>query len=385
MRATPGSSPRTSACGATNGDRVDTLPPLFWHSSFAGRTTTVVGPFFERTTPESHAVGLVPLFVHAQNAERTLTAVSRCCSIRAAQTTGRRDWFSCALFFHNRDPEGTVNALFPFYWSDVEEGSPHRHLLPASSGTSPTRRSTARRRWRGRSIGRTRRPTGPAASCRSPGTRATTPTATPRRRSSRCSTRGAGATTLSFYTLLAGYHRRGPSSFWYAVPVLHTDSPTSSFSMVVPLVFTPHQQGDRDDDHRHPPALARVARQPESGLSSTLVLFWHYRDIATSTYVGLPLYYDVHEYHLSRTTLLLPTLRALREQGGARRHHGDSAAAVLSALDADRRQHGRLPAAVGLQARSRPDHRGFPVLRAAGRAPTTSGPGSSRTTTTARD
>ena len=55
----------------TNGDRVDTLLPLFWHSSFAGRNTTVVGPYFERTTPDSHAVGVFPLFVYAKNSQRS--------------------------------------------------------------------------------------------------------------------------------------------------------------------------------------------------------------------------------------------------------------------------------------------------------------------------
>src|SRR6185312_11927640 len=55
------------------------------------------------------------------------------------------------------------------------------------------------------------------------------------------------------------------------------------------------------------PPLLHVSRgNPEAGLSSTLGLLWHYRDIASSTWVGLPLYYDLHEYKLSRTTLLLP-------------------------------------------------------------------------------
>jgi hypothetical protein len=76
--------------------------------------------------------------------------------------------------------------------------------------------------------------------------------------------------------------------------------------MVAPLVFT-HTKKATDTTTTVIPPLLHVSRSnPETSLSSTLVLFWHYRDIATSAYVGVPLYFDVHQYHLSRTTLFLP-------------------------------------------------------------------------------
>ena len=76
--------------------------------------------------------------------------------------------------------------------------------------------------------------------------------------------------------------------------------------MLAPLVFSHTNKATETTTTVIPPLLHVSRGNPETGLSSTLVLFSHYRDIATSAYVGLPLYYDVHQYHLSRTTMLLP-------------------------------------------------------------------------------
>ena len=56
---------------------------------------------------------------------------------------------------------------------------------------------------------------------------------------------------------------------------------------------------------------------PESSLTTTLALFWRTRDIASSTTLVLPLFYDVHEFHLNRTTVLFPLfVRYERESDG---------------------------------------------------------------------
>jgi hypothetical protein len=288
-----------------NGDQVDTLPPFFWHSTFSERTTTVVGPYFERTTPTAHTVGVVPLFVHGHDADRTMTAVLPLLLYQRSSNDGTRDWFSCALFFHDRDPEGTVNALFPLYWSDVKKDRRTDILFPifwhfADKTLDSETTLAGPFYWSHHQTDRTRGLLPIAWYSRDDGNGDASQALLP------LFYEGHGRDHLSFYTLLAGYHRRGPSRFWYAGPVLHTDSPTSSFTMLAPLVFS-HTSKATDTTTTVIPPLLHVSRgNPETGISSTLVLFWHYRDIATSAYVGLPLYYDVHQYHLSRTTLLLP-------------------------------------------------------------------------------
>ncbi len=288
-----------------NGDRVDTLPPFFWHSSFAGRATTVIGPFFERTTPDSHAVGVVPLFGYAKNSQRTWTVVPPLLLFHRSAADGRRDWFSCLLFFHDRDPAGTVNALFPFYWSDVKQDRRSDVVFPifwhfANSTADSASTVLVPFYWAHHGPERTRGLLPIAWYSRNDTNGDASQALLP------LFYEGHGKDHFSFYTLIGGYHRDGPSHFWYAGPILHTDSPKSSFSMLAPLLFSHTKKATETTTVVIPPLLHVSRGNPESGISSTLVLFWHYRDIATSTYIGLPLYYDVHEYHLSRTTLFLP-------------------------------------------------------------------------------
>ena len=288
-----------------NGDQVDTLPPLFWHSSFGGRSTTVIGPYFDRTTPTAKTYGVVPLFVRSTNAQRTLTAVPPLLLYERHATDNSSDWFSCLIYVHDRDPEGTANVLFPFYWSSVNKDHRRDILFPIfwhfADRTADTELTLAGPLfWSRNKTSQTRGLLPIAWFSRNAANGDASQAVLP------LFYQGHGKDHFSFYTLLGGYHRRGPSHFWYAGPVLHTDGVQSSFSMLAPLWFS-HTSKATDTTTTVIPPLLHVSRSnPESALSSTLVLFWHHRDIASSTYIGLPLYYDVHEYHLSRFTMLLP-------------------------------------------------------------------------------
>jgi hypothetical protein len=291
-----------------NGDRVDTLFPLFWHSSFAGRNTTVVGPFFDRRTPTGHVTGVIPLFVHAENAKRTLTAILPLLFYDWRASDGSSAWLSCGPFFHSRTPTGNTTGLFPIFWSTTHEGRTQSILFPIfwhfadqKAGTSwtlagPFYGSTSGTRqtrgllpiaWFTHDRGN-----GDAALALLPLFYA-----------------ASGHDHGSFYTLLGGYHHNGPAHFWYATPlVVHADSVQSSFSMFFPLWFRQTDKATETVTSVIPPLLHVSRGNPESGISTLLALFWHYHDIGTSTWLGLPLYFDVHEYHLSRTTLFLPLL-----------------------------------------------------------------------------
>ncbi len=289
----------------TNGDGVDTLPPLFWHSSFGGRTTTIVGPYFERTTPVASTFGLFPLFLRSTNPQRTLTVVPPLLLYQRSSADGTRDWFSCLLFFHDRDPAGTVNALFPIYWSDVKKDRRTDVVFPifwhfANTALDSSSTLAGPFYWSHDKATRTRGLLPIAWYSRNDATGDASQALLP------LFYEGHGRDHFSLYTAVAGYHRRGPSHFWYAGPALHTDSPSSSFSMLAPLWFSHTNKATETTTTVIPPLLHVSRGNPESGLSSTLLLFWHYRDIATSAYLGVPLYYDVHQYRLARTTMLLP-------------------------------------------------------------------------------
>jgi hypothetical protein len=289
----------------TNGDRVDTLLPLYWRSSFGGRVTTVVGPFFDRRTPDSRTTGLIPLAFQARNATRTMTAIPPLLLYHWRATNGSYEWFSCALFFHSRSADRSTTGLFPLWWSASSKDRRHDvvfplywHFADRAAATDWTlagpfyASSTGARRTRGllpvawftRDAGN-----GDAAQAVVP-----------------LFYEAHGRDHFSFYTLLGGYHRSAPARFWYAGPVVHTDSVQSRFSMLFPLWFSHTDKATETNTTVIPPLLHVSRGNPESGLSTTLALFWHYHDIGSSTWLGLPLYYDLHEYHLSRTTLFLP-------------------------------------------------------------------------------
>jgi hypothetical protein len=290
----------------TNGDYVDTLAPLFWRSSFGGRVTTVVGPYFDRSTQTHQAVGLIPLFVHDRSAARTVTVIPPLLFYNRHQTDGSGDrTLALLVYYHHRDPDGRTTALFPLYWSTDDRERGRDILFPIYwhfvDKTRPSDWTLA----------------GPFYWSHS-GTRSThgllplawisrDPAASDHAVALMPLFYQRGARDLfSLYTLPAGYHRNGAFSFWYVGPLLHTNSPKTSFTMLAPLWFS-HTDKQTETTTTVIPPLLHVSRgNPETGLSSTLALLWHYRDIASSTWVGLPLYYDVHDYKLSRTTLLLP-------------------------------------------------------------------------------
>jgi hypothetical protein len=289
-----------------NGDAVDTLPPLFWRSSFGGRVTTVIGPYFSRSSEAHHAVGVVPLFLHDRTPNRTLTVVPPLLFFhtRANDGSSSRTW-ALLLFYHHRDPSGHSTALFPLFWSTGDRDGERDVLFPlfwhfADRPTDSAWTLAGPLFW---AHAGTRHTVGllplawvsrdPAAAEHSVGVMP-------------LFYQHGGPDLFSLYTPVAGYHRKGTFSFWYAGPIVHTDSLASSFSMVAPLWFRHTDKATETTTTVIPPLLHVSRSTPETAVSSTLGLFWNFRDIASSTWVGLPLYYDVHTYGLSRFTMFLP-------------------------------------------------------------------------------
>ena len=82
----------------------------------------------------------------------------------------------------------------------------------------------------------------------------------------------------------------------------------------MPLYFRNQNKATEMTTTVIPPLLYVSRSHPESSLTTALALFWHHSDIASSTTLVLPLFYDVHEFHLNRTTVLFPLfLRYERE------------------------------------------------------------------------
>jgi hypothetical protein len=97
----------------------------------------------------------------------------------------------------------------------------------------------------------------------------------------------------TFMTMLFGWHHAPDSRFAYAGPVVpfwvsHTNVGTETHTTIIP------------------PLLLYTRQRPDSNLTTVAGIVWHHHDVTSSMSLGLPLYYDFHDYDISRTTVLVP-------------------------------------------------------------------------------
>jgi hypothetical protein len=115
-----------------------------------------------------------------------------------------------------------------------------------------------------------------------------------------------GRDRFTLLTAAAGYRRTATSHLWYFATALFSDSVVTRFRMVAPLWFNHTNKVTETTTTVVPPLLYVSRGNPESGLATFAAIFWRHHDIGSSTTLGIPLYFDVHEFHQSRTTVLFP-------------------------------------------------------------------------------
>jgi len=290
-----------------NGDRVDALLPLYWRSQFGDRRTTVVGPYYDRTAPGVHNFGVVPFFFHARNPERSVTVVPLLLSFLREEKGGENAWQWNLLYFHKHDRDSSLSTLFPVYWSfkraghETAVGFPfYWHVADAHENRSWTLAFPAywssSGSWRTRGLffaWHTRDTAGEFSSW------ALLP----------LFYKASAPDHFALFTPVAGYRNSGPSRTWYALGplVVSHESIETRFSMVFPLWFRHTNKALERTTTVVPLPLPYVSRtSPEESFTMAAALLWRYRDIASATTFVLPLFYDVHDFHLSRTTVLFP-------------------------------------------------------------------------------
>jgi hypothetical protein len=276
----------------TDGTKVDALIPLFWHSSGAGRATTVVGPFYDHTAEGVHDTGFFPFWFYARNAERSLTVVPPLLFFRRHDFKTDEERALCLLLWHSSGKDYSSTTIFPFWWQASVGEKSHAVLFPVfwhyadtKAGSSSTLVGPVY--WSAHGPARTRGLLPLVWHSSDPAD-------------------GSGATGLmplfyeahgpkrgTFMTLFFGWHHSPTSTFTYGGPVVplwvsHTNVVTETHTTVIP------------------PLLLYTRQRPESSLTTFAGLVWHQHDVTSSTTLGLPLYYDFHDFNVSRTTVAFP-------------------------------------------------------------------------------
>lgn len=295
------------------GYQVDTLFPLFWWSRSPVHRTVQLGPYFRRTAPDGDAHGLIPAFVHLDNAKRNLWITPLFVHRRDKESGDRRTF--AWLYYGSRTADAATDVAFPVWWSGRRGPRSHRVLFPifwrfedrkedsvlTIAGPLVYRRSKTE-------VTRGLAPFGWFT--RDPANRSASTAIVPLFYEHHSPTR------FTLMTLPFGFGRAPGTRWWYAGLAYHRETATGATNVLFPLWFGRTERAGGVT--RFVPPLLHVARQtPTRGFSATMLLFWRSRSITSTTTLALPLYYDIHDHALSRTTLFVPLfLRHRNELAG---------------------------------------------------------------------
>jgi hypothetical protein len=287
------------------GYALDTLFPLVWRSTWPGHSTTVVGNFYRRVGTDRYSSGFVPLYFYANDNNRRLWLTPLFYQRRDHKEDTSR-LIALPLFFRSTRPDGHTTVQFPFYWSGRTGPSSHRVLFPLAWHFRNDEERTATNFW------------GPIYWASSAGgaqrTRGILPVVWYSRDDERRTASHAlmplfyekhGPSQQTVVTLPFGFHRQPDRHWWYVLNVFRKDSVQSSFTMVFPLWFS-HLNKTTETSTRVIPILHFSRQRPDRGLTSWFLLFWRHRSIDSATTLGLPILYDVHNYHQNRLTFVVP-------------------------------------------------------------------------------
>jgi hypothetical protein len=276
-----------------DGSRVDTLPPLFWHSEGpGGRNTTVIGPWYDQRAEGVHNTGFFPVIFYARNSERSFAVVPPLLLFHKHdyKTDERRLLF--ALLWHTSGKWGRTTTVFPLWWSADVGGNSHLVVFPILWQYADAKADSASTLagpfyWSRHGTARTYGVLPIAWHSSDPAD-------------------GSGATGVmplfyeshgpqrkTFMTALFGWKRSPSTRFTYVGPVVplwvsHTSVASETHTTVVT------------------PLLLYTRSRPDSTLTTVAGLFWHHRDVTSSMTMALPLYYDFHDFDLTRTTVFFP-------------------------------------------------------------------------------
>jgi hypothetical protein len=297
-----------------DGYQLDAVMPFFWHSDWKGRTTTVIGPWYTHRAAGLHDTGLFPIYFYAKNDSRSLLVIPPALLYRRADFAGDTSILFAGPVYHSHSPDTDRTVVFPLWWSGRDKERRHRIFFPLywhyADGDQNSELTVAGPLfWSSRGAGRVRGvlPVAWHASDSASGNHSTAILP--------LFYQAGGPRRFALFTLLGGYRRGETSRTWYVGPVLSHDGVESHFGMIFPLWFSYTNKGTETTTRVIPPLLHYEHSTPEGSLSTWLALYWHAHDIASSTTIGVPLYFDLHEVHQSRTTVVLPLLV---------RHHRDS-------------------------------------------------------------
>ncbi|MBC8132131.1 MAG: hypothetical protein H7X95_04055, partial [Deltaproteobacteria bacterium] len=300
-----------------DGYAVDAFLPIFWHSQWRERTTTVVGPWYSRVGSEVHNTGFVPLYFWAKNPQRTMLVVPPLLTFHRHDFQADKVTTWVGLYFRSHAPDQDRKVLFPFWWSGGKGEQRYRVLAPlywhfANGGAGTSWTLLLPFYWSKDQTQRTRAFLPVAWYTRDDKDQSGSEAVMPFFYSSH------GPNRFTFLTLLGGVSKSIDTRRWYVALLYVSDTVTSKTRIFFPLYFNHFDRASETRTRVFVP-LAHFSRStPEKSLSTWAGLFWRRADVASATTLVLPLFFDLHDYRASRTTVLFPLfIRRTNETTGS--------------------------------------------------------------------
>jgi len=276
----------------TDGYTLTTLLPLFWRSRWKGGHTSVYGPYFSHTSSTNTSSGLLPLYVASESAKSKWLVTPAFVS-RADKTKQEKSVYSL-LYYANTTPDSGTR-IAPLWWQSWDKDRKSTVAFPLYWHFANAKEKSS------------------------------TTLAGPFYFAKRDQERTYGILPLTWYTSNPAtnqtnfglvplfYSSRTPSQRTFlTLPFGFKTAPDKSWFYVGPLLINAKDKASQTSTWVVPPLLFYSKSSPERSMTTLAMLFWHKSSIVSSTTLALPFFYDVHSYHQSRFTMLLPLFARYR-------------------------------------------------------------------------
>jgi hypothetical protein len=288
-----------------SGYHLDSFLPFYWSSYDQHHRALSIGPWFSTRNhqTQSRATGLLPLYAYAKNPQRSFLATPLFYYHRNHET--QTSQVIAPLYFQSSHPDGGWRVVFPLWWQSRNKGESQAFLFPlfwhfANRDEQSSFTLAGPLLWSHKGTDRTRGLLPLGWYSRDPQNETGSNALMPLFYESHT------RTNQTFATALFGFGT-GPDRFWmYVPPFVWKDNSKSRFSMLFPLWFSSTNKAAETNTRVIPPLLHYSRSTPTHSLSTALLLYWRKTNVLSSTTLGLPLYYDIHNYRDSRLTMFLP-------------------------------------------------------------------------------
>jgi hypothetical protein len=294
-----------------DGYHLTTLFPFYWRSRWPTGHTSVYGPYFSHSSTDNTSSGLLPFYVSSKSKQRdwfisplwirkknhetqTQTDVSLLYYASSKPDSGFRLILPLWWQSWNRNQKTTIG--FPLYWhfANTQTKSQNTLIGPYYSARNDTERTQGLLPffWYSHDPIQHHSSLGLLPLFYS----------------------GRTAQTRTFLTLPFGFKTAPDKTTFYVGNFVWHDTWKSRFHTFFPLYLSFTNKAAEKKTLVVPLLFYYAQTTPERSFQTLAMLFWRKTTVTSSLTMGIPFYFDFHDYYQSRFTMALPLFAHYRNE-----------------------------------------------------------------------